>query len=863
MDTNRLVLLVVICANILLGTFVYLKDRKNAVNVSFYVLTGAIALWTLSIFMIVSVWHSSNPIFWARITYAAGTFMAASFAAFSVIFPYGRMQTARKFILPLYSVAVAFAVVSLSPLSIKEIIFENGAIVKTNYGVGNILWALYVVICLGIAFYDLGRKWRRESGIKRLQIQYMFLGIVLTTVLIALTNIFIPLILGYEGAGAYGPCFTVIMMGCIAYAIVKHRLMDIRVFIKKGIIYSLLLAGAALGVGLLVVGIPYAFPDLSEDRHIIVSTLLGGSFMIFTLGPFSRNLKALIYALVFKEQYHYQRVLSRFNRLATRTLDLEELLKLIFNTTVETMKVDRASLWLLDPNTGAYHPALLIGLKPYDLRIGLSVGSGIVSYLEQSREPIVGEELERTLSLEDSEKFEDDFRKLRAEISLPLFAEDQMIGILNLGNKSSGRIYYEEDINLLKAIADQSSIAIQNAKLHQRVVNMMNYNEAVLENLTSGVIAIDLSYKITTANRAAAKILGFEAGEAIDSDKINELSVGAKYIQDLLVTTLKSDSGFKNLEVRISTMGGEEEKTILINTTILKDEKHQVTGAVAVFSDISSLKDIEEEVRQAEKFAFMGRLVAELAHEIKNPLVTIKTAFELLKEHPMENQGGLDREFLSLAMDEADRINELIRWLLERTRPASPKFAWCDVNQTLDETFMMLKNEMTDRNIELVDLRSVSLTEIFADRDQLKQVFLNIEMNALEAMEEGGKLTVETSMGRASEQLISRLGPAADSCDSVTVRFSDTGKGIPKDKLDKIFEPFYTTKSTGTGIGLAIVRKIVREHKGLVFVDSTEGLGTTFAIEFPLVVEKAEIVSEFDHRIAQDNFTGDKLSTKN
>jgi PAS domain S-box-containing protein len=829
----------------LLGSFVYLRGRKNAVNISFIILTSTIALWSFGVFMIVSVWRNSNPIFWVRITYALGTFMATAFAVFSFIFPDGQLRVAKRYIRYMCPVAAALAVVSLSPLSIREIIFENGVIIGTHYGIGNALWAMYVVVCLILAFYYLGRKWRRGSGIKRLQVQYVFLGILLTTTFIALTNIFIPLLLGYEYAGAYGPCFTMIMVGNIAYAIVKHRLMDIRVLIKKGVIYSFLLASATLGVGLLVIGVPHAFPDLSGGQSAIVS-LLGGLFIVFVLRPFSYNLKELINALIFKGQYHSRRVLSNFTRSVAGMLDLEELLNLIFNTAVEITEVDRASLWLLDHGAGVYRSVLLLGLKPDDLQVNLSTGSRIVSYLENIRAPIVKEELERGLPLEDFDKIETDFRRLKAEISLPLFAEDQMIGILNLGSKSSGRIYFEEDLNLLKDVSDQSSIAIQNARLHQQVVNMKNYNETILENLTSGVIAIDLSCRINTANRAAARILGVEVDDIVSTD----ISHLPKYIQDPLVRTLRNGSGFRDLEIAITAADKKEEKTILISTTILEDEKQQPTGAVAVFSDISDLKAIEKEIRQTEKFSSLGRLAAELAHEIKNPLLTIRTFFELLTEH--QQTEGLDGDFLNLALSETDRINELIRRLLDLTRPAPPKFTWCNINRILDETLLILENDITDRNIELMDLRSDSLTEIYADENQLKQAFLNLGLNALDAMENGGKLTIETLTRSGSRQLISRLRSSDQRSaedllmdfvsDSVVVKIADTGVGMSEHALDKIFEPFYTTKNAGTGLGLTVVRNIIREHKGVIAVDSHEQIGTIFTIELPSIGEKAEMM---------------------
>jgi signal transduction histidine kinase len=850
MDIKQVALIFVFFVNLCLGSVVYLKRRKNLVNITFGILTISIALWTIGVLMIVSVWNHSNPILYARLTYALGTFMATSFAIFSLVFSNEEHQKVKKYIYILCPTAIVLAIISLSPFSIKKIVFEEGRIVKTYYGFGNVLWAIYVISCLAIAFYRLGRSWREGSGIGRLRIQYMFLGIALTTTTIAFTNIFIPLILGYEDVGAYGPCFTMIMVGCIAYAIIKHRLMDIRVFIKKGIIYSALLAVSTLLMGLLVIEMPRLFPAVGKAQSFII-LLLGGAFMVFILRPFSHNLRDLINAFVSKDQYLSQQTLRKFNRLVTNMLNLDSIFNLIFNTAVEIMKVDMASLLFLDSASGDYKPNVLLGLKPSEMKFSLSSNSKIVRYLEDNREPVVKEELERNLSLEEFDKMENDFRSLRAEIFIPLFAEDRLIGILNLGSKSTGRIYYEEDINMLMTIVDQSSVAIQNALLHKQVVEMKNYNEAILENLTSGIIAIDSSFKITTVNQAASKILEIE----IDNTKGTDVSYLPKYIGDLLIATQRGEFGFRDLEANITTTDKKVEKTILSSTTVLRDEKQQVTGSIVVFSDISELKAVEEEIRQTEKLSSLGRFAAEMAHEIKNPLVTIKTFFELLMEN--ENAEEFDKEFLNLAISETNRINELIRQILDLTRRPPASFSWCNLNQILDETIMILNNNMNKRNIQLSDIRGNEPIEIYADGDQLKQMLINIGMNAVDAMGNDGKLTIEASIESSSIQLMSRLKAETQNLkteshaniehDCVIIKVSDTGTGIPKEDLDKIFEPFYTTKNTGTGLGLAIVNNIIRDHKGVITVESDEGAGTTFIIELPLSLEKVMAVGRFDN----------------
>jgi signal transduction histidine kinase len=711
-----------------LGFFVQRRDRRNAINISFFILTITIALWTFSVLIVLTKWYSPDLIKWVRTAYAVGTFMATSFVIFSVIYHREKFQPAKKYIIILAPICVIMTWLSMTPYSVKEIIYEGVEIVDVKYSNGNRIWATYEIICWVLIFYNLLRKWRKGSGVEKQKIKYMFFGIVPTTAFMAFTNILGPL-MGFEKAIGYGPYFTMIMLGCIAYAIVKHRLMDIRVFIRKGIVYSALLAGGAVAAGLLVIGVPYAFPNLTRIQTAVIF-LVGGAFIVFAIRPFTQNLKDIIQTFVFKDQYNYQIALSNLASSSLKILDIERLVELIFNTTIENIKVGCASLWLKDSKTALYRPLCLFGLKADDLKIDISNTSDIVSYLEKVREPVVKEELEKVLSPVDFDRIESDFNLLKAEISVPLFAEDKLIGMLNLSSKAHGRLYFEEDIAFLKAVMSQSSIAIENARLHQQVVDM-------------------------------------------------------------------------------------------------------------------------------EKLSFLGRLSAELAHEIKNPLVTIKTAFEFLIEYQNNSRSGNQemsndfKNFINLAMRETNRINELIEDLLHIGRPSSLKFEWCDINQIIDDIILGLKPSAIEKNVEIVDLRDNQSIEIYADKRQLNKVFLNIGRNAMDAMVNGGKIVIEISVKENREdktqdydiyQKQSEEGSCERSNNIVIVKVSDTGIGMSGDELKNIFEPFYSGKLSGTGLGLAIVNNIIREHNGNIYVESIKGEGTTFTIELPQVYQKIELL---------------------
>ena len=714
MDVNRLLLILIMIATLSLGLFVLSKARRSSINISFFILTINIAMWTFSIFVILTLWNHKNPIWWVRTAYASGTFMATSFAIFSVTFLYEEFRPTKKYIIVLAPLCIIMALVSMSPTLINFNYIDN-KITDVKYGNGNTIWTLYEGLCWAIIFYSLFKKLRRGSGIERQRVKYMFLGIVPTTTFMAFTNILIPA-WGYEKTVGYGPFFTMIMIGCIGYAIVKLRLMDIRVFIRKGIVYSAFLAGSAITIALLIIGVPYAFPDMGRVQTVIV-VIIGSVFIAFMIRPFIQDIKSLIQAFIFKDQKHYQSALAEFALKTTKIYQMEKLIDLIFETVINNMRVKYASLWLKNSRSGLYNLVRSHGFKKDDLKVTMSDNNAIISYLAEVREPIVKEELEKKLPPEIFNGIENDFNSINAQVSVPIIVDDEIRGILNLGERSNKSIYFEEDISFLKTIMNQSAIAIQNVSLHRQVVNM-------------------------------------------------------------------------------------------------------------------------------EKLSFLGKLSAELAHEIKNPLVTIRTAFEFLMSDQSDQKINEDfRNFIRLALQETNRINDLIKQLLSLGHSLPPKFEWFNINQVIDDTILLLKPSIIEKEIEINDLRGDHQIEIYADRDQLKQVFLNIGQNAIEAMKKGGKLTIEVipdfGSDESSEENNVYPEKIADNpylkSSKLTIKISDTGKGISKDELENIFEPFYTGKISGTGLGLAIVNNIIKEHNGNIKVESIEGLGTTFTLELPTI----------------------------
>jgi signal transduction histidine kinase len=321
--------------------------------------------------------------------------------------------------------------------------------------------------------------------------------------------------------------------------------------------------------------------------------------------------------------------------------------------------------------------------------------------LQKVGEIIIREELAKRVHVPVINNVANEMSLLEAEVSIPLMWKEQLIGMINLSHKFTKDIYSREDIELLSTLANQTAIAIENARLYEDLKRSKSY------------------------------------------------------------------------------------------------------------------------IRRADRLASLGTLTAGLAHEIRNPLVAIKTFTHLLPER-IDDQEFRDK-FLQIASGEVDRISSLITELLDFARPSDPKLALESINIILDGMILLVSTEMNKRQISNIKDYDSNLPYAEIDREQIKQVFLNILLNAIEATPDKGKITVRTR---------SFMKPGGEPY--VQIEVTDTGCGIPPDQLEEIFNPFFTTKNTGSGLGLSISSQIVQDHKGYVDVKSQLGKGSSFFINLPV-----------------------------
>ncbi|NOZ24202.1 MAG: PAS domain-containing protein [Planctomycetes bacterium] len=354
-------------------------------------------------------------------------------------------------------------------------------------------------------------------------------------------------------------------------------------------------------------------------------------------------------------------------------------------------------------------------------------------------------------------------------------------------------------------------VAFLSNSLASRLGRANIIREALLRDMSEGVIAIDTTGTLIFVNEKAKTMLGFSEDATLTGKRWDE--VFKRQSDSVLKDVLLSDSRGEH-EIEIETPAG----TVLVNvrTSVLYDDHRQRIG---ILGDLTPRVRMEQAEKRADYMEEIAELAAGIAHEIRNPLASIRSCVQELSQ--METTDPDSRQLMDIVCSESDRLDGIISDFLQfaRMRPANPKR--CEIGAVLEDFVVLLEKHIGDNPVEIRYESNGSLY-CMGDEEQLKQVFLNLGVNAIDAMLDGGKLTIKADMQ-------TREGIR----DGVEITFTDTGGGISPDRISRIFSPFFTTKPAGTGMGLPVVRRIVRAHGGEVSVESTPGVGTTFRVWVP------------------------------
>lgn len=365
--------------------------------------------------------------------------------------------------------------------------------------------------------------------------------------------------------------------------------------------------------------------------------------------------------------------------------------------------------------------------------------------------------------------------------------------------------------------------------MENEILELKNFNESIIQSMEAGLLTVDLNGFITSLNTGAERILEWTAKEVLGK-KIKSVLVPEE-VDILLMSTEKPGSLPYSRETKL-TIKSRNKISIGFTTTDRIDNRNEKVGTIVSFRDISELKQMQSEVKRMERLASLGILASGIAHEIKNPLAGIKSLSQTCMEEFDPDDSRL--EYLTRIINQVNRLDELLKAIVAFARPKPPDRKSYDIKKVIHEVVNLINKKLKTNNITYIEDMDDNLPIVIIDPQQIQQVFLNLILNAIDAVNKNGAITVSGKPIKFSvPKLIKRSDKWIKQDSFVQINITDTGKGIPPDKLESIFDPFYTTKSDGLGMGLSIVYRIIEDHHGDIDVKSKINKGTTFSITIP------------------------------
>jgi PAS domain S-box-containing protein len=407
---------------------------------------------------------------------------------------------------------------------------------------------------------------------------------------------------------------------------------------------------------------------------------------------------------------------------------------------------------------------------------------------------------------------------------VPCVSTDQTIAVLVLGQRPMGEPLNSEDLALLGAVAGQAATALENARLYNElsgkaieIERLRQFSDSVVESLTDGLVVVDLDDRVLRWNRTLEQLTGVARDQAFESDLVELFS--RPFVDTLQAARRESPGGTTLYRVPLDVSGGDQRRQLLVNTSVapFQTADGAQAGWIVVIEDITERANLEEQLRLSEKMAAIGLLAAGVAHEVNTPLTGISSFTQML----LERSEGSDprRQLLEKIEQQTFRAAKIVNSLLNLARPASAEMTIIDLNIVIADVLALLEHQFRTHRIQVrkhLELPAVSVRGV---EYKLQQVFLNLFLNARDAMPKGGWLSITTAVSE-SEAL---------------VELADTGIGIPSEHLGRIYDPFFTTKSEGrgTGLGLSVTYGIVQEHGGTLTCESDVSQGTRFRLVLP------------------------------
>ncbi len=820
MGLCSIALTVTAVTTLMLGAFVYRRVPDRPGSRLFAVHTVCVAAWLLSNALVVVSGDQAHITGLLRLAHALTAFMVATLVDFVWAFP-DRLRwgpSGPRLALYLAATGVA-AVVSLPDLVSSVTLTPVGPI--ATFGWPLLVFALYALPLIVYCNVVLIAKARRLSGIARAQMWHVLVGTVASELFIIITNLGLPIITGrteYGGWGAAGYVLTVI---AVSVAITRHHLWDLGSGARR-------IAAATLAAGVLAGG--------SVAVYYIVALAWVGTEPI---APHGFWLAAgVTIGLLFAPTYQAfgGLLLSRSGRDGTRIGRLLSKLggaivhappgpSVLLPVLVETQRFFGAAgvRAFLRNADGAYVDAGSVAFVHQELivqpgsRVPLPLSTALALAPETIVEPVDAGQVARFGPLQERAQLLAALETLQANVLVPMRWEDATIGLLAVGYKLSRDMYHQHDINLLRSVAAHAAIAAKNAELRAQILAEKERTDKVLAQMESGVVAVDGARMVRLVNPAACVLLDRRLDEILG----RHVSVLPRALHDNLHLALE---GQVTLSAQKAHLDSRRRLPVAVSTFLLAGGEDSRDGAGIVFRDLRTEEELQRVERETRQLRFIRTVSAGMAHEIRNPLVAIRTFAELAPTRLDDPE--FQESFLQVAKSEIGRLEELVSQFMVLARPAGAAREPVDLLSICRNVVAAVSATAMSRNVSLALELPPELPEPLGYADRLHQATMNLLLNAIQAAPDGGEAALRVT--RSEEDGHAR---------AVVVTIWNSGSYISPADIERVFEPFFTTKATGTGLGLAICHTIVDEHGGSIMVESDAEMGTAFIMRLPLQPE--------------------------
>jgi two-component system, NtrC family, sensor kinase len=798
---------------LIIGAFVFLRRWSAAKSLHFYLFClVSFVLYSFSYTGKLNLFDSS--VYWLNVT--ALLLQPAIFLHFCLTFPDkpGFVQR-RPYIIPVLYAPAAF-LLSFHALVMAGVVTLPLPMLSVRWLFDGLeMGHLAVYSAAGVFFLFLSYR-RASTPLAKQQLKWVTRGSAVAVIpFVALYAVPYFLGMGFIPADWMKlSVFSLVLLPLtFGYAIVRYRLMDVDMIFRRGIAYALATA-AIIGF---YFGLVFLFADFFRNSALI--TTQGGWLMAIVVTallfqPMVTRIQARLDRFFNRERYDYRRTLLDFARDLGSEVHVDSLLDQTVERLADTLGVDRVAA-LLASESGELHLAKSRGLTfsgELDLSFldsrTIQAGKGYL-FFESVKHPIDFSP-EAQLTIE----------RLGLHYYLPLRVKGNTLGYLALGKTNDDDFLSSEDVDLLQTVSGYVAMAIEGARLYESLERkalenqaLKDFSENIIESIDAGIVAWNPEQDIESWNSSMERLYGIPSVEA-EGKRLPDI-----FPPELIAQLPRHSEPYRSLNLYKFRLSNAVGRALIVNlsTVPLLGKDDQVIGRLLIMHDLTDRVELEDQLVQAEKLSSIGVLAAGVAHEVNTPLAVITSQLQMLmRQLPSDDPHA---PVLDKVVKQGFRASEIINNLLKFSRVSGSERVELELNKIIHETLSLVAPMMRAAKISVQTDLDSDLPSIHGNAGKLQQVFMNLIMNARDAMPYGGELTVATS--------------TVDS--TVCVEIADNGVGISPENLRKIFDPFFTTKATnrGTGLGLAVSYGIIREHSGKIFVDSAVGCGATFRLEFP------------------------------